>query len=155
MSSNPRSDTLDFSSLFKLDALAHLDVTAYSFYEVGLKKFLVLSSEKKLIFIYIDPQSEQSELSFDWDNQPIHCICFEPSGTWALCVTEGETYLLPFLPLFWPGNTFDQKWSHTERTVLSIPNLCKPTTVVWWLTKESDNILIIGSKVSCFMNLSL
>ncbi|KAG7299743.1 hypothetical protein JYU34_016746 [Plutella xylostella] len=155
MSSNPRSDTLDFSSLFKLDALAHLDVTAYSFYEVGLKKFLVLSSEKKLIFIYIDPQSEQSDLSFDWDNQPIHCICFEPSGTWALCVTEGETYLLPFLPLFWPGNTFDQKWSHTERTVLSIPNLCKPTTVVWWLTKESDNILIIGSKIGIITFYSL
>lgn len=144
-----RAESLDFSGLFKLDVLVHLDISTFSFYELGLKKFLALSSAKELVFLYINPQSDRFEYKYEWDfvDNPVYCLCFEPSGTWALIISDQKVLLVPFLPLFIPQNTFDHKWSLSGVTVLPLGNVCKPTTVVWWLTKESDNILIIGSKV--------
>lgn len=143
------SENLDFSGLFKLDVLVHLDVTAYSFYEVGHKKFFAFTNAKELIFIYIDPQLERSEKNYDWDfiDNPIYCICFEPSGTWAIVVSEQKILLVPFLPLFIPQSMFDYKWSLSRVTVLPLGQILKPTSLVCWLTKESENVLIIGSKV--------
>ncbi|RVE54365.1 hypothetical protein evm_000850 [Chilo suppressalis] len=151
------SDSLDFSGLYKLDVLIHLDITAYSFYEVGLKKFLAFSSDKELIFFYIDAQTERFERNYDWDfkDNPVHCMSFEPSGTWLLILSDQKVLLVPFLPLFIPQNTFDHKWSLSSVTVLPIVNIYKPTSVVWWLTKESENILIIGTKTGTITFYSL
>jgi WD40 repeat protein len=147
------TENLDFSGLFKLDVLLHLDISTYSFYEVGLKKYLAFSSDKELIFIYINAQSERFEKNYDWDflDNPISCMCFEPSGTWVLILSDQKVLLVPFLPLFIPQNTFDHKWSLSSVTVLPIAQIAKATSVVWWLTKESENILIIGSKVRLFL----
>lgn len=144
-----QTETLDFSGLFKLDLLIHLDIRSYSFYELGLKKFFVFSSDKELIFIYINPQSERFEKSYDWDflDNPIYCMCFEPSGTWVVIVSEQKVLLVPFLPLFISQNVFDHKWSLSSVTVLPLANVIRPTSTVFWLTKESENILIIGLKV--------
>lgn len=143
------NENLDFSGLFKLDVLVHLDIVNYSFYEVGLKKFLAFSSDKELLFFYINPQTERFERNYDWDfvDNPIYCMCFEPSGTWVLILSDQKVLLVPFLPLFIPQNTFDHKWSLSSVTVLPIASIQKPTCIVWWLTKESENIIIIGSKV--------
>ncbi|CAG9784994.1 unnamed protein product [Diatraea saccharalis] len=144
----PANDNLDFSGLFKLDVLVHLDISAYTFYEVGLKKFLAFCSDKELLFFYINPQTERLERNYDWDfvDNPIHCMCFEPSGTWLLILSDNKVLLVPFLPLFTPQNAFDHKWSLSSVTVLPIPDLPKPISVVWWLTKESENVLIIGTE---------
>lgn len=144
-----QSENLDFSGLFKLDVLIHLDITTYSFYEVGQKKFFAFTSDKEFIFIYINPQLERFEKNYDWDflDNPIYCMCFEPSGTWVIIVSEQKILLVPFLPLFIPQNNFDQKWSLSRVTVLPLGYIVKPTSVVCWLTKESENVLIIGSKV--------
>ncbi|XP_028171094.1 uncharacterized protein LOC114360559 isoform X1 [Ostrinia furnacalis] len=152
-----QSENLDFSGLFKLDVLVHLDIVNYSFYEVGLKKFLAFSSDKELLFFYINPQTERFERNYDWDfvDNPIYCMCFEPSGTWVLILSEQKVLLVPFLPLFIPQNTFDHKWSLSSVTVLPIANIQKPSSVVWWLTKESENILIIGSKTGTITFYSL
>ncbi|XP_063532563.1 uncharacterized protein LOC134743150 [Cydia strobilella] len=143
------SENLDFSGLFKLDVLVHLDIASYSFYELGLKKFLAVSSNKELLFFFINRESERTEKNLDWDflDNPIFCMCFEPSGTWVLIVSEQKILLVPFLPQFTPQNVFDCKWSLSSVTVLPLANIPKPTTVVWWLTKESENIIIIGSKI--------
>ncbi|XP_075970698.1 uncharacterized protein LOC142973045 [Anticarsia gemmatalis] len=143
-----QSELLDFSGLFKLDVLLHLDIATYSFYEVGQKKFFAFASDKEFVFIYINPQLERFEKNYDWDflDNPIHCMCFEPSGTWVIIVSDQKVLLVPFLPLFIPQNTFDQKWSLTRVTVLPLGNISKPSSLVCWLTKESENILIIGSK---------
>ncbi|CAH0627045.1 unnamed protein product [Chrysodeixis includens] len=143
-----QSENLDFSGLFKLDVLLHLDISTYSFYEVGQKKFFAFSSDKELVFIYINPQLERFEKNYDWDflDNPIYCMCFEPSGTWLIIVSEQKVLLVPFLPLFIPQNTFDHKWSLSRVTVLPLGNIVKPTSLVCWLTKESENVLIIGSK---------
>lgn len=144
------SDNLDFSGLFKLDVLVHLDIVTHSFYELGLKRFLSFSSDKELIFLYINPQGERFEKNYDWDflDNPVYCMCFEPSGTWVVIVSEQKVLLVPFLPLFIPQNAFDCKWSLTSVTVLPLATLPRPTSVVFWLTKDSENILIIGSRVS-------
>lgn len=148
-----QSENLDFSGLFKLDVLVQLDITAHSFYEVGLKKYLAVSSDRELVFIYINPQGDRSDKNYDWDfvDNPVYCMCFEPSGTWLLIVSEEKVLLVPFLPIFTSQNTFDHKWSLSSVTVLPLGNLSKPSSVVWWLTKNIENILIIGSKV-CFSN---
>ncbi|KAM3962285.1 RCC1 and BTB domain containing protein claret [Aphomia sociella] len=152
-----QSESLDFSGLFKLDVLIHLDITAYSFYEVGLKKFLAFSSVKQLLFIYIDPQGDKHYMYYDWDflDNPIYCMCFEPSGTWVLIISHQKVLLVPFLPLFIPQNEFDHKWSLSSVTVLPLSNVLKPTSVVWWLTKESDNIIIFASKTGGIIFYSL
>lgn len=144
-----QSDHLDFSGLFKLDVLIHLDITTYSFYEVGHKKFFAFTSDKELVFMYINPQLERFEKNYDWDffDNPIYCMCFEPSGTWVIIVSEQKVLLVPYLPLFIPQNTFDYKWSLSRVTVLPLGNISKPTSLVCWLTKESESVLIIGSKV--------
>lgn len=144
-----QSENLDFSGLFKLDVLIHLDITTYSFYEVGLKKFFAFSSDKELHFLFINAQSERFEKNYDWDflDNPIYCMCFEPSGTWLVIVSEQKVLLVPFLPLFIPQNTFDHKWSLSCVTVLPLAVIPQPTSVVCWLTKESETVLIIGSKV--------
>lgn len=153
--SQQHSEHLDFSGLFKLDVLIQLEIATYSFYEVGLKKFFAFSSGKELIFIYINAQSERFEKNYDWDflDNPIHCMCFEPSGTWLLLVSEQKVLLVPFLPLFIPQNDFDHKWSLSSVTVLPLPDIPLPTSVVCWLNKESENILIIGTKVNIIINL--
>ncbi|XP_013135063.1 PREDICTED: uncharacterized protein LOC106100654 [Papilio polytes] len=142
------SENLDFSALFKLDVLVHLDIVNHSFYEVGLKKFLAFSSDKELVFLYINPQLERFDNVYDWDfnDNPVYCMCFEPSGTWLLIVSEQKVLLVPFLPLFTPENLYDCKWSSSRVTVLPLGDIPEPTSVVWWLTKESENIIIIGSK---------
>lgn len=147
--SQQQNEHLDFSGLFKLDVLIHLDIVTYSFYEVGLKKFFAFSSDKELIFLFINAQSERFEKNYDWDflDNPIYCMCFEPSGTWLIIVSEQKLLLVPFLPLFIPQNDFDHKWSLSGVTVLPLPVIQQPTSVVCWLTKESENIIIIGSKV--------
>ncbi|PZC79028.1 hypothetical protein B5X24_HaOG216979 [Helicoverpa armigera] len=152
-----RRENLDFSGLFKLDVLLHLDITTYSFYEVGHKKFFAFTSDKELIFIYIDPQSERFEYNYDWDflDNPIYCMCFEPSGTWVIIVSEQKVLLVPFLPLFSPQNAFDQKWSLSRVTVLPLGVITKPTSLVCWLTKESESVLIIGSKTGSIAFYSL
>lgn len=144
-----QSENLDFSGLFKLDVLVQLDIATHCFYEVGLKKFLALSSNKELVFLYINSQSDRFDYVFDWDflDNPIYCMCFEPSGTWVLIVSDQKVLLVPFLPQFIPQNTFDCKWSVSSVTVLPLPEIPQPISVVWWLTKESENIVIIGSKV--------
>ncbi|KAL0892074.1 hypothetical protein ABMA27_015289 [Loxostege sticticalis] len=151
------NENLDFSGLFKLDVLVHLDIVNYSFYEVGLKKFLAFSSDKELLFFYINPQTERFERNYDWDfvDNPIYCMCFEPSGTWVLILSDQKVLLVPFLPLFIPQNTFDHKWSLSSVTVLPIASIQKPTCIVWWLTKESENIIIIGSKTGTITFYSL
>lgn len=143
------NEKVDFSGLFKLDVLIHADIVSYSFYEVGLKKFFAFSSDKELFFIYIDPLSKRFERNYDWDfvDNPVYCMCFEPSGTWAIILSEQKVLLVPFLPQFIPQNDFDHKWSLSSVTVLPLGNIPKPTSVVFWLTKESENILIIASKV--------
>ncbi|CAG4937988.1 unnamed protein product [Colias eurytheme] len=143
-----QNDNLDFSGLFKLDVLVHLDIVNHSFYEVGLKKFLAFSSDKELMFLYINPQSERFDNVYDWDfvDNPVYCMCFEPSGTWVFIVSDQKVLLVPFLPLFIPQNTFDCKWSLSSVTVLPLAEIPQPTSVVWWLTKESENIIVIGSK---------
>ncbi|KAL4710486.1 hypothetical protein ACJJTC_008888 [Scirpophaga incertulas] len=143
------TENLDFSGLFKLDVLLHLDITNYSFYEVGLRKYLTLTSDKELIFLYINPDFVRFEKNYEWDfiDNPIYCMCFEPSGTWVIILSDQKVLLVPFLPLFIPQNTFDQKWSLNSVTVLPIAPIPKPTSTIWWLTKESENILIIGTKV--------
>ncbi|KAJ0179818.1 hypothetical protein K1T71_004409 [Dendrolimus kikuchii] len=143
-----QTENLDFSGLFKLDVLIHLDIVTYSFYEVGHKKFFVFSSDKELFFIYVNPQSERFEKNYDWDflDNPIYCVCFEPSGTWVLIISEQKVLLVPFLPLFIPQSTFDHKWSLSRVTVLPLGSISRPTAVVCWLTKESENVIIIGSK---------
>lgn len=145
-----QSDIIDFSGLFKLDVLIHLDIETYSYYEVGLKKFFAFSSGKELMFLFINAQSERFEKNYDWDfvDNPIYCMCFEPSGTWVVLVSEEKVLLVPFMPLFVSHSTFDQKWSLSRVTVLPLPIIQQPTSLVCWLTKESENILIIGSKVS-------
>ncbi|KAI5645323.1 regulator of chromosome condensation (RCC1) repeat domain-containing protein [Phthorimaea operculella] len=142
------SENLDFSGLFKLDVLVHLDIVSHSFYEVGSKKFLALSSEKELVFIYLDSQSERSDHNHDWDfvDNPVYCMCFEPSGTWLLIVSEQKVLLVPYLPLFDSKSNFDLKWPLNSVTVLPLGTVPKPSSVVWWLTKESENILIVGCK---------
>lgn len=144
-----QNENLDFSGLFKLDVLVQLDISAHSFYEVGLKKCLTVSSDRELVFVYINPEGDRSDKNYDWDfiDNPIYCMCFEPSGTWLLIVSEEKVLLVPFLPLFIPQNTFDHKWSLCSVTVLPLGSLSKPSSVVWWLTKESENVLIISSKV--------
>ncbi|XP_073951548.1 uncharacterized protein [Choristoneura fumiferana] len=144
-----QSENFDFSGLFKLDVLVHLDISSYSFYEVGLKKFLAFSSDRELLFYYINRESERFDKNLDWDflDNPIYCMCFEPSGTWVLIVSEQKILLVPFLPQFTPQDVFDCKWSLSGVTVLPLANIPKPTSVVWWLTKESENIIIIGSKI--------
>ncbi|XP_052750521.1 uncharacterized protein LOC113511861 [Galleria mellonella] len=143
-----QNEYLDFSGLFKLDVFLHLDIDTYSYYEVGLKKYFAFSSAKELIFIYINQQGERFEKNYDWDflDNPVYSMCFEPSGTWVLIISEQKVLLVPFLPLFIPQNTFDHKWSLSSVTVLLLNNIPRPTSVVWWLTKESQNIIIIGSK---------
>lgn len=155
--SQQQSEILDFSGLFKLDVLLHLDIASYSFYEIGQKKFFAFASDKEFVFIYIDPQLERFEKSYDWDflDNPIHCMCFEPSGTWLIIVSDQKVLLVPFLPLFIPQNTFDQKWSLSRVTVLPLGNVLKPSSLVCWLTKESENILIIGSKTGTISFYSL
>lgn len=144
-----QSENIDFSGLFKIDVLVQHEIVNHSFYEVGLKKFLALSSGKELVFIYINSLSERFDNVYDWDfvDNPVHCMCFEPSGTWVLIVSEQKVLLVPFLPRFIPQNTFDCKWSLSSVTVLPLIDLPQPTSVVWWLTKESENIIIIASKV--------
>lgn len=144
-----QNENLDFSGLFKLDVLIHLDIATYSFYEIGYKKFFAFASDKELFFIYINQQSERFEKSYDWDfvDNPIFCMCFEPSGTWVLIVSDQKVLLVPFLPLFIPQSTFDHKWSLTRVTVLPLGSISRPSAVVSWLTKESESVLIIGSKV--------
>lgn len=144
-----QSENFDFSGLFKLDVLVQLDISSYSFYEVGLKKFLAFSSDTELFFYYINRESERFDKNLDWDflDNPIYCMCFEPSGTWVLIVSAQKILLVPFLPQFTPQDVFDCKWSLSSVTVLPLANIPKPTSVVWWLTKESENIIIIGSKV--------
>ncbi|XP_053602363.1 uncharacterized protein ca [Plodia interpunctella] len=151
------NEHLDFSGLFKLDVLINLDIVTYSFYEVGLKKFLAFSSDKELVFIYFNSQGERLEKYYDWDfvDNPIYCMCFEPSGTWVLIISEQKVLLVPFLPLFIPQSTFDYKWSLSSVTVLPLGSISKPSSVVWWLTKESENILIIGSKTGLITFYSL
>ncbi|CAH0728821.1 unnamed protein product, partial [Brenthis ino] len=143
-----QSEHLDFSGLFKLDVLVQLDIASHSFYEVGLKKFLALSSNKELVFLYINSQSERFDNVYDWDfvDNPVFCMCFEPSGTWVLIVSDQKILLVPFLPRFIPQNTFDCKWSLSSVTVLPLLEIPQPISVVWWLTKESENIVVIGSK---------
>ncbi|XP_039749301.1 uncharacterized protein LOC120626080 [Pararge aegeria] len=143
-----QSDHLDFSGLFKLDVLVQHEIVNHSFYEVGLKKFLALASDKELVFLYIDSQAERHDNVYDWDfvDNPVYCMCFEPSGTWVLIVSDQKVLLVPFLPRFIPQNTFDCKWSLSSVTVLPLIDLPQPTSVVWWLTKESENIIIIASK---------
>ncbi|XP_064071326.1 uncharacterized protein LOC113393459 [Vanessa tameamea] len=143
-----QSENLDFSGIFKLDVLAQFDIAKHSFYEVGLKKFLALSSEKELLFLYINSQFERFDHVYDWDfvDNPVYCMCFEPSGTWVLIVSEEKILLAPFLPRFIPQNTFDCKWSLSSVTVLPLLEIPEPISVVWWLTKESENIIIIASK---------
>ncbi|XP_050557466.1 uncharacterized protein LOC118261981 [Spodoptera frugiperda] len=152
-----QSDHLDFSGLFKLDVLIHLDITTYSFYEVGHKKFFAFTSDKELVFMYINPQLERFEKNYDWDffDNPIYCMCFEPSGTWVIIVSEQKVLLVPYLPLFIPQNTFDYKWSLSRVTVLPLGNISKPTSLVCWLTKESESVLIIGSKAGTITFYSL
>ncbi|KAG6446391.1 hypothetical protein O3G_MSEX004408 [Manduca sexta] len=150
-------DPLDFSGLFKLDVLVQIDVATYSFYEVGLKKFFAFSSGKELIFIYINPQTGRAEKNYDWDflDNPIYCMCFEPSGTWVLMISEQKVLLVPFLPLFVPQNAFDHKWSLSSVTVLPLGSIAEATSVVFWLTKESENVVIIGSKTGAITFYSL
>lgn len=149
----PPHESLDFSGLFKLDVLIHLNIRTYSFYEVGLKKFFAFSSDKELHFLFIK-ESEKFERNYDWDfvDNPIYCMCFEPSGTWVIIVSEQKLLLVPFLPLFVPQNTFDHKWSLSCVTVLPLAILQHPTSVVCWLTKESETVPIIGSKVLLFLH---
>ncbi|XP_050669019.1 uncharacterized protein LOC126968206 [Leptidea sinapis] len=152
-----QSEHLDFSGLFKLDVLVHLDIVNHTFYEVGLKKFIALSSDKELMFLYINPQWERFDNVFDWDfvDNPVYCMCFDPSGTWVLIVSDQKVLLVPFLPLFIPQNTFDHKWSLSSVTVLPLGDIVQPTSVVWWITKESENIIIIGSKTGTISFYSL
>ncbi|XP_068630740.1 uncharacterized protein [Battus philenor] len=152
-----QSENLDFSGLFKLDVLVHLDIVNHSFYEVGLKKFLAFSSDKELVFLYINSQAERFDNVYDWDfvDNPVYCMCFEPSGTWVLIVSDQKVLLVPFLPLFTPESLFDCKWSSTRVTVLPLGDIYQPTSVVWWLTKESENIIIIGSKTGLITFYSL
>ncbi|VVC97249.1 unnamed protein product [Leptidea sinapis] len=152
-----QSEHLDFSGLFKLDVLVHLDIVNHTFYEVGLKKFIALSSDKELMFLYINPQWERFDNVFDWDfvDNPVYCMCFDPSGTWVLIVSDQKVLLVPFLPLFIPQNTFDHKWSLSSVTVLPLGDIVQPTSVVWWITKESENIIIIGSKTGTITFYSL
>ncbi|CAG9560566.1 unnamed protein product [Danaus chrysippus] len=139
---------MDFSGLFKLDVLLQQDIANHTFYEVGLKKFLAVSNNKELIFLYINAQSERFDSVYDWDfvDNPVYCMCFEPSGTWVLIVSDEKVLLVPFLPLFIPQYTYDCKWSLSSVTVLPLLDIPQPTSVVWWLTKESENIIIISSK---------
>ncbi|CAB3243026.1 unnamed protein product [Arctia plantaginis] len=152
-----QSEILDFSGLFKLDVLLHLDIVTYSFYEVGQTKFFAFTSDKEFVLIYITPQMERMEKNYDWDflDNPIHCMCFEPSGTWVIIVSDQKVLLVPFLPLFIPQNAFDQKWSLSRVTVLPLGNVLNPTSLTCWLTKESENILIIGSKTGTIIFYSL
>ncbi|CAH2075374.1 unnamed protein product, partial [Iphiclides podalirius] len=82
-------------------------------------------------------------------------MCFEPSGTWVLIVSEQKVLLVPFLPLFTPENLFDCKWSSSRVTVLPLGEIPQATSVVWWLTKESENIIIIGCKTGVITFYSL
>ncbi|OWR54740.1 hypothetical protein KGM_215867 [Danaus plexippus plexippus] len=143
-----QSENMDFSGLFKLDVLLQQDIANHTFYEVGLKKYLAVSNNKELIFLYINAQSERFDSIYDWDflDNPVYCMCFEPSGTWVLIVSDEKVLLVPFLPLFIPQYTYDCKWSLSSVTVLPLLDIPQPTSVVWWLTKESENIIIISSK---------
>lgn len=145
-----QSEILDFSGLFRLDVLLHLDIVTYSFYEIGAKKFFAFASDSQVCFMYINPRLDRMVKTFDWDflDNPIYCMCFEPSGTWVILISDEKVLLVPFLPKFLPEDTYDQKWSLSKVTVLASGNVVKPTSLTCWLTREAENILIIGCKVS-------
>ncbi|XP_059060300.1 uncharacterized protein LOC131853429 [Achroia grisella] len=136
---------LDFSGLFKLDVLLHLDIDTYSFYEVGLNKHFAFFGGEDLVLMYINARGERFQNDYTCD-YPIHSMCFEPSGTWLLLLSDHNVLLIPFLPIFVPENTFDCKWSLSGLSVFPFDSNPKPSSVVWWLTKESQNIIIVGSK---------
>lgn len=150
MSRRHAGENLDFSGLFKVDALSFFKISSHSFYELGLKKFISIASDQELVFFFINSESAKFDKKYSWDfdSNPIHCLCFEPSGTWLVVISEQKIFLIPFLPLFAPESNFDCKWSLEAETELSLNSVAKPTAVAWWLSKESNNYLIIGYKVS-------
>lgn len=140
------SKKIDYCTLFKLTELVHINTVSYTFYEVGLKKCIALASQNELIFLYINSENKKTEKNYDWDfvNNPIECMCFEPTGTWLTIVSRQKVILVPFLPLFISQDTYDYKWSLTDLTSISCGMSGNAVSMVWWLTVESENVLIIG-----------
>lgn len=139
------------SRLFKLQTLFEFNTKKCAFCENGRKKVFAGVSDDSFYFYLMDADEKKVSKEIPWDSKKFSIIdlCFDPSGTWLLVLSMTTLQIVPVLPLLQPDVKHDLKWPTDKITTVTLnPNHAKnPTSIVWWQTKDSQQIAIIGDKV--------
>nr|XP_022297301.1 uncharacterized protein LOC111106775 isoform X2 [Crassostrea virginica] len=125
-------------------------VTKYAWKEAGEDNLLALySTNGYLLLRYASSGKSPTYQQLTWPKEkPICSMCFDPTVTWLLIVTEDATiFIIPARSILDKSARVDQIWSLDDVTITKVKKPKGfPSVVTWWHTLDDQQIAIIGTK---------
>lgn len=122
-------DSIASENLFKLQCLIKTTEIQHSVQcKLGRKLFFALATSNADIILYFKKGSSCLPVIkripwFQGLHKQIAAFCFDPSGTWLLCITlDGSMYILPALTLVGENNIIDKRWKPNDLTHIPFIN---------------------------------
>lgn len=119
------SSVLQSENLFKLRCLIKTTEIQHSAQcNSGRKLFLAVATSNTDIILYFkqDPVSLPIVKRIAWFqglHKQIAAFCFDPTGTWLLCITlDGSLYVIPALTLIGEDYVIDKRWKTEDATYI-------------------------------------
>ncbi|XP_055999241.1 uncharacterized protein LOC125654012 isoform X3 [Ostrea edulis] len=125
-------------------------VNKYAWIEAGEDNLLALyNTNGYLLLRYASSGKVPTCQQLTWPQEkPICTMCFDPTVSWLLIVTEDATlFIIPARSILDKSARVNQIWSLDDVTITKIKKTKGlPSAVIWWHTLDDQQIAIIGTK---------
>ncbi|RUS76283.1 hypothetical protein EGW08_015955 [Elysia chlorotica] len=140
------------SSAQKSHGHGKVAIRRFAWKEEGEVSFLALVCSNDCLLLRYDITGKPPVIKqVSWlPDKRIASMCFDPTLTWLLIVTESsnEIYILPALSIVNPNAVVNQIFKTEDVTVRSFKMTSGHVTcAVWWQTLDGRQVAIIGTKV--------
>ncbi|XP_011633715.1 uncharacterized protein LOC105424907 [Pogonomyrmex barbatus] len=153
-------------NLFKLQCLIKTTEIQHSVQcKLGRKLFFALATNNAEIIFYFKRESCLPVIKripwFQGLHKQIAAFCFDPNGTWLLCITlDGSLYILPALTLVDENCIIDKRWKIDDVTYIPFVNSqlshFRPIAMTWWKNmKIFMDIGVIGTECGAIIFINL
>lgn len=132
--------------------LGKVTIRRFAWKEEGEISFLALLCSNDHLLLRYDITGKPSIIKqVPWlPDKTIASMCFDPTLTWLLIVTEtsNEIYILPALSIINPNAVVNQIFKTDDVTVHPFKKTCgQVTCALWWQTLDGKQVAIVATKV--------
>ncbi|XP_044753583.1 uncharacterized protein LOC123312995 [Coccinella septempunctata] len=155
---------LGMQDIFELKCLIrNIDIKLCARIESDEKQLLALVTRNRDVILHYSYGEFPIVLKriqwFVTNNKNIQALCFDPTATWLLIIcSDSSLHIVPFLSLVDRKQKVDCKWSISDLTHFFKPPQspdCKPTSLVWWQTLDSNQNALVGYENGVIVLISL